>query len=111
MVFKNVLFKPLSLVVLALMAQCLYLAFFAPLPLPYNPLFLFCSDSATVWFSQLSVFYLLVPAHLLEGIIACYLAFSSGYPASEVLAWTLQTALLGYPSLGLLRKLGNPKKK
>ena len=101
--FVFVLHRPMTVAVLLLMAGSLWLGFVAPRPLPVNPLAFFgVSDSSTVRFSQLSTYWLLIPAHILEAVYAALLAMQRNYAFPHVLAWFLQTLLVGFPSLSVL---------
>lgn len=50
------------------------------------------------------VFWMAIAAHLLESMFAARFAWRCGCGAGMLVAWTIQTALVGYPSLKLIKE-------
>ena len=106
MSFSFVLLRPPALALELLMAVSLYLGFGggeALLGAPWGP--------RLAWASRLSTWWILVPVHILEACWAVFVAMQRNYSFGVVLAWGLQTLIVGFPSLGTLLKQKNPLKK
>ena len=67
----------ISIAILCGMALQVFLAL-SKAPLPFNPLFFVFDDAGTIRFSQQTFWYLLLPAHSIEALVALFLAVKSG---------------------------------
>jgi len=74
-------------------------------PFFWNP-FGFITDNHVVaqQYCQFIFWYILVLLHVLEGSYALFLALRSKEEKRNAMQWFIQTLLLGYASLGLLKR-------
>ncbi len=88
-----------SIIILVMMGLQAFIALSTP-PLPFNPLFFLFEDAGTIRMAQLTFWYLLLPAHTIEAVIAMVIAVrSKKHSLFHVFLWGLQTLVLGGPSL------------
>lgn len=95
---------PLSVLIIFGMFVLYHVAFQSIFSKTY--LFYFEEVAITIFYSRSNLQKLLklaVSIHILEAFYSLYLTLTHDYKLKETTIWTLQTLILGYPSLRLLK--------